>query len=58
MQVPLICEFIPMRWSYEALVVAQAKLNPLTSRQDKIQAQIDKLVAGRPAHARAGRPAG
>jgi hypothetical protein len=43
-QVPLICEFIPMRWSYEALVVAQGKLNPLTSRQDKIQAQIDALV--------------
>jgi ABC-type multidrug transport system ATPase subunit len=44
-QVPLICEFIPMRWSYEALVVAQAKLNPLTSRQDRIQSLIDKLVA-------------
>jgi len=43
-QVPIICEFIPMRWSYEALVVAQAKLNPLTSRQDIIQALIDKLV--------------
>lgn len=43
-QVPLICEFIPMRWSYEALVVAQAKLNPLTSRQDKIQSLIDQLV--------------
>ncbi len=43
-QVPLICEFIPMRWSYEALVVAQGKLNPLTSRQDEIQEQIDKLV--------------
>jgi hypothetical protein len=43
-QVPLICEFMPMRWSYEASVVAQAKLNPLTSRQDKIQALIDKLV--------------
>jgi hypothetical protein len=43
-QVPIICEFIPMRWSYEALVVAQAKLNPLTSRQEEIQAQIDKLV--------------
>jgi hypothetical protein len=43
-QVPLICEFIPMRWSYEALVVAQGKLNPLTSRQDRIQALIDALV--------------
>jgi len=44
MQVPIICEFIPMRWSYEALVVAQDKLNPLTSRQDKIQGLIDQLV--------------
>jgi ABC-type multidrug transport system ATPase subunit len=44
-QVPLVCEFIPMRWSYEALVVAQGKLNPLTSRQDEIQALIDQLVA-------------
>jgi ABC-type multidrug transport system ATPase subunit len=43
-QVPIICEFIPMRWSYEALVVAQGKLNPLTSRQDKIQILIDQLV--------------
>jgi ABC-type multidrug transport system ATPase subunit len=43
-QVPIICEFIPMRWSYEASVVAQAKLNPLTLRQDRIQALIDRLV--------------
>jgi len=33
-----------MRWSYEAIVVAQGKLNPLTIRQDKIQAMIDQLV--------------
>lgn len=44
LQVPLICEFMPMRWSYEALVFAQAKLNPLTSRQEKIQGQINRLV--------------
>ena len=44
LQVPLICEFMPMRWSYEAIVFAQAKLNPLTSRQEKIQAQINKLA--------------
>ena len=42
--VPFICEFIPMRWSYEALVVAQAKLNPFDSRQDKLQRQMDALV--------------
>jgi len=44
LQVPIMCEFMPMRWSYEALVVAQAKLNPLTSRQEKVQDQIDRLV--------------
>jgi hypothetical protein len=44
LKVPLICEFVPMRWSYEALVVAQAKLNPLTSRQEEIQAEIDDIV--------------
>ena len=44
LQVPLICEFMPMRWSYEALVYAQAKLNPLTRRQEQIQDQINKLV--------------
>jgi hypothetical protein len=34
-----------MRWSYEELVVAQAKLNPLTKRQDDAQEQIDAIVA-------------
>lgn len=45
LQVPLICEFMPMRWSYEALVYAQAKLNPLTVRQAKIQRQINQIAA-------------
>lgn len=44
LQVPLICEFMPMRWSYEALVYAEAKLNPLTGRQEAIQRQINKLA--------------
>jgi len=44
LQVPLICEFMPMRWSYEALVYAQAKMNPLTRRQEDIQEQIRKLA--------------
>jgi hypothetical protein len=44
LQVPLICEFMPMRWSYEALVFAQAKLNPLTARQERIQRQITALA--------------
>lgn len=44
LQVPVICQFMPMRWSYEGLVVSQAKLNPLTARQDRIQAAIQKLA--------------
>ena len=44
LQVPVICQFMPMRWSYEGLVVAQAKLNPLTGRQERIQEQIQALA--------------
>ena len=44
LQVPLICQLMPMRWSYEGLVVAQAKLNPLTRRQDEIQDRIQAIA--------------
>ncbi|MGC1481873.1 MAG: ATP-binding cassette domain-containing protein [Chthoniobacterales bacterium] len=44
LQVPFISEFMPMRWSYEALVYAQAKLNPLTRRQEEIQIRIAELA--------------
>ncbi len=44
LQVPIICQFIAMRWSYEELIVAQAKLNPLTRRQDRAQREIDAMV--------------
>ncbi len=47
LQVPFICEFVAMRWSYEELVVAQAKLNPLTKRQEEAQRQIDAIVVRR-----------
>src|SRR5467141_809822 len=47
LQVPFVCQFIAMRWSYEEMVVAQAKLNPLTRRQEKTQAEIDALIARR-----------
>lgn len=43
LSVPFVCEFVPMRWSYEALIVAQYKLNPLSSRQEAVQDQIDAL---------------
>jgi hypothetical protein len=44
LQVPLICEIMPTRWSYEAIVFAQAKLNPLTRRQEQIQSMIHEIV--------------
>jgi hypothetical protein len=44
LEVPFVCQFIPMRWSYEAMVVAQAKLNPLTHRQDILTQQIERLA--------------
>ena len=47
LQVPFVCQFIAMRWSYEEMVVAQAKLNPLSMRQERAQKQIDGLVAKR-----------
>jgi len=43
LQVPFLCEFMPMRWSYEAIIVAQYKLNPLSVRQEEAQRQIDDL---------------
>jgi ABC-type multidrug transport system ATPase subunit len=45
LEVPFVCQFIAMRWSYEEMIVAQAKLNPLTRRQDQAQDEIDRLVA-------------
>src|SRR5881275_2541241 len=44
LQVPLVCQFIAMRWSYEELIVAQAKLNPLTRRQEKVNNEIRRLA--------------
>jgi len=45
LEVPFVCQFIAMRWSYEEMIVAQAKLNPLTRRQDRAQREIDRIVA-------------
>jgi ABC-type multidrug transport system permease subunit len=44
LQVPFVCQFIGMRWSYEEMVVAQAKLNPLTRRQERVNQEMQKIV--------------
>ena len=45
LSVPLISRFVATHYSYEALVVAQAKLNPLAIRQQLLQQQIEQLAA-------------
>ena len=44
LQIPLISRFVATHYSYEALIVAQAKCNPLTGRQEEIQEQIDAII--------------
>ncbi len=44
LKVPFICQFMPLRWSYEAMVVAQAKLNPFTLRQEQFTAAIEPIL--------------
>src|SRR6266516_1507777 len=44
LEVPFVCQFIAMRWSYEEIILAQAKLNPLTRRQDRASDEIQRLA--------------
>jgi ABC-type multidrug transport system permease subunit len=44
LQVPFVCQFIAMRWSYEEMIVAQAKLNPLTKRQERTLSEINRVA--------------
>ncbi len=43
LEVPWISQWMPIRWSYEALIVDLAKNNPLTRRQMAVQQQVDQL---------------
>ncbi len=45
LNVPLISRLITTHYSYEALVVAQAKLNPLAERQHRLQEMVEELAA-------------
>jgi ABC-type multidrug transport system ATPase subunit/ABC-type transport system involved in cytochrome c biogenesis permease component len=44
LRVPLVSRFVATHYSYEALVVAQAKLNPLAIRQQRLQRMIEELA--------------
>lgn len=44
LKVPFVCQFMPLRWSYESIVIAQATRNPLAIAQDSLQDRIDRIV--------------
>ncbi len=44
LKVPLICQFMPLRWSYESVIISQAKLNPLTRSQEFLENRIQSLI--------------
>jgi ABC-type multidrug transport system ATPase subunit len=45
LEVPFVAQLVAMRWSYEEMVVAQAKANPLSRLQERAQGEIDSIVA-------------
>ena len=44
LKVPIICELMPLRWSYESMVIAQDKLNPLAKMVAEIEAEKEALL--------------
>ena len=44
LQVPLICEFMPLRWSYESMILTQANHNPYTAAQSELNDIIQDLA--------------
>ena len=44
LKVPFFCQFMPLRWSYEGVVISQSKLNPLTRNQDFLDERIQALL--------------
>lgn len=45
LKVPFICQFMPLRWSYEGMLISQARQNPLTRAQDMLEERIQELVS-------------
>lgn len=44
LKVPFICHFMPLRWSYESVIISQAKLNPYTDTQEDLENRIQSLI--------------
>ncbi|MEM7147040.1 MAG: ATP-binding cassette domain-containing protein [Verrucomicrobiota bacterium] len=45
LKVPAICEFMPLRWSYEAIIIEHAQNNPLSAFQNDAKKEMDRLIA-------------
>ncbi|MBL9114331.1 MAG: ABC transporter permease [Verrucomicrobiaceae bacterium] len=45
LKVPFICQLMPLRWTYEAMLISQARMNPLTSTQDLMEERIQYYAA-------------
>ncbi|MEM8953598.1 MAG: ATP-binding cassette domain-containing protein [Verrucomicrobiota bacterium] len=45
LKVPAICQFMPLRWSYEAIIIEHAQNNPLSAFQNDAKEQMDRLIA-------------
>ena len=44
LRVPTICEFMPLRWSYESVIIAHAERNPASALINDIYAELDHFV--------------
>jgi ABC-type multidrug transport system ATPase subunit len=43
LQVPFIGSLMPLRWSYESMVISQATMNPFSAAQEEITSRIHRL---------------
>jgi ABC transport system ATP-binding/permease protein len=43
LRVPLICDLMPLRWSYESIILSMANHNPYTAAQNEITERIKAL---------------
>jgi len=44
LQVPVICEFMPLRWAYESIVITQDQHNPLSTSQSAIERELKSIT--------------
>ncbi len=44
LEVPGICQLMPLRWSYEGLVISHAEQNPMSAFQNELEGTIESLA--------------